>query len=196
MIGKMILAAAAVCIAMPASAQLLNNPGLDLLNALKEGEGTKAYNIVGEGNRAVINYRGPDNLTPLHVLVQQKNGNWMGFLLAKGADPDIAGPDGDTPLITAARIGFGEGASRLIGARADVNRVNRRGETPLIVAVNQRQPRLVQTLLEAGADPDRRDYVAGFSAREYAKRDTRMPELLRLIETTKRPVPKVSGPSR
>jgi hypothetical protein len=39
--------------------------------------------------------------------------------------------------------------------------------------------------MAAGADPDIPDRIAGFSARDYAKRDTRTPELLRLIESGK-----------
>ncbi len=188
--------AAAMLSAGAAQGQATGNPGLDLVNALKENQGSKAYGLVSEGASTIVNFRGADNLAPLHIVVQQKNANWVGFLLSNGANPDIAGPDGDTPLILAARLGFTEGASRLIGSRADVNRVNRRGESALIVAVNQRQLRVAQMLLQAGADPDKRDFAAGYSAREYAKRDTRMPEMLRLIETTARPRPQVVAPAR
>jgi ankyrin repeat protein len=59
------------------------------------------------------------------------------------------------------------------GARVDAT--NRRGETALTVAVQQRQPRLVELLLRAGANPDKADHVTGYSPRDYAKRDTRNP---------------------
>ena len=52
------------------------------------------------------------------------------------------------------------------------------GETALIVAVQQRQPPVVKLLLEAGANPDKADHAAGYSARDYAKRDTRSREIL------------------
>ena len=51
------------------------------------------------------------------------------------------------------------------------------GETPLIVAVQQRQPPIVKLLLAAGADPDKTDSAAGYSARDYAKRDSRAREI-------------------
>ena len=52
------------------------------------------------------------------------------------------------------------------------------GETALIVAVQQRQPRCVKLLLRSGANPDKTDHAAGYSARDYAKRDTRNREML------------------
>ena len=70
-------------------------------------------------------------------------------------------------------------------AGALVDKANRLGETALIVAVQQRQPAIVSTLLKLGANPDKTDHAAGYSARDYAKRDTRSRELLKLIETVK-----------
>ena len=65
----------------------------------------------------------------------------------------------------------------------------------LIVAVQQRQPQTVRLLLEAGADPNKADHAAGYSARDYAKQDRRTTELLKLIDTVK-PTRKASmGPS-
>ena len=61
------------------------------------------------------------------------------------------------------------------------------GETPLIIAVQNRDLALVRLLLANGADPDRTDSAAGFSARDYARRDTRSRELLAAIEASKRP---------
>ena len=62
---------------------------------------------------------------------------------------------------------------------------DRAGETPLIVAVQQRRPQIVRVLLGAGADPDKPDSAAGYSARDYAKRDTRSRQILDLIEAKK-----------
>ena len=61
----------------------------------------------------------------------------------------------------------------MLMGRAQVDKANNVGETALIVAVQQRQPAIVEMLLEAGANPDRQDHASGYSAREYAKRDTR-----------------------
>jgi ankyrin repeat protein len=49
----------------------------------------------------------------------RRDTTWMGFLLAKGADPNIRDNKGDTPLVVAANLGFVEGVDALIanGAR-------------------------------------------------------------------------------
>ncbi len=102
---------------------------------------------------------------------------------------------GDTPLIIAARIGFEEAADYMVRLGARVDTPNRRGETALIVAVQQRQPRVVELLLKAGANPDKADHSAGYSARDYAKRDTRNPGMLKLIDTVKSTKKAVAGPN-
>ncbi len=71
----------------------------------------------------------------------------------------------------------------LQGAKVDAT--NNMGETALIAAVMQRQTAAVRRLLEAGADPDKADTSAGYSARDYALRDTRARDILRLIEAKK-----------
>ena len=44
---------------------------------------------------------------------------------------------------------------------------------------------MVKLLLDAGADPDRTDNVAGYSARDYASRDPRSRDILKLINDKK-----------
>ena len=44
---------------------------------------------------------------------------------------------------------------------------------------------LLGALLDAGANPDRSDAAAGYSARDYATRDPRAREILKLIEDKK-----------
>ena len=171
--------------------------GEAFLSALRQGDGTKAYNLADGRGSTVVNYRGGDDgSAALHIVTRRRNSNWMGFLLANGADPDIADRNGDTPLILAARSGYAEGVARLLMARANVNKPNKLGETPLIVAVQARQPRIVSTLLKLGADPDKADHASGYSARDYAKRDNRSTEMLRLIETVKSQRARVAEPAR
>ena len=185
----------ALLAAAPATAQVDVNHGAALLKALRESEGSAARALVEEHGRPVVNYREPKGDSALHIVVRARSSDWTGYLLSKGADPNLAGRDGDTPLIEAARIGWRPGLTRLLGARADPNKPNRRGETPLIVAVQHRQAEAVEMLLRAGADPDRKDYSQGYSARDYARRETRMPQLLKLIESAKAPA-RSAGPGR
>jgi ankyrin repeat protein len=88
-------------------------------------------------------------------------------------------------LIAAARVGFEDAVEWLLSLGAKVDAPNRMGETPLIIAVQQRQPQIVRVLLNAGADPDKPDAAAGYSARDYAKRDNRSRQILDLIEAKK-----------
>jgi ankyrin repeat protein len=73
----------------------------------------------------------------------------------------------------------------LIGLGANIDTTNRAGETALIIAVQQRDVRLAKLLLERGANPDRTDAVAGYSARDYATRDPRARDILKLINDKK-----------
>jgi ankyrin repeat protein len=183
------------CLATPAFAQLQGSEGEKFLEAVKSRDNATAVPMVEEPGSRLVNYRGYDGDTALHLATRNRDLSWINFLLSKGAEPDIGDKNGDTALIIAARIGFEDAADYLIRYRANVDATNRRGETALIVAVQQRQPRLVEALLKAGASPDKADHAAGYTARDYAKRDNRNPQLLKLIDTVKSTKKKVAGPS-
>ena len=180
----------------PAAAQFTGSDGEAFLAALKEGDSGKAVELVEKPGSTVVSYRAADGGTGLHIALRKRTLNWVGYLLAHEADPNLADKNGDTPLIIASRLGFGEGVERLLRARAVVDKPNRLGETPLIVAAQGRQAGIVRMLLEAGADPDKADHAAGYSARDYAKRDTRSAELVRLMDMVKPKKQTVVGPVR
>lgn len=172
-------------VAAPTMAQIgFGYEGPQFLKAVREGDGAKATALADSSGPGVINYRGEDGDSALHVVTRFRSNNWMGYLLQRGADVNLAGRDGDTPLIIAARSGFTDGAERLLSKGANIDKANKLGETALIAAVQQRQPAMVKLLLAKGADPAKTDRV-GYTARDYAKRETRFPEILRLIETVK-----------
>lgn len=190
------LAIAAALAATPAAAQLHGSDGEAFISAMKEGEGSKALELVEKPGSTVVNYRGDDGNAGLHIAMRQRNANWVGFLLSRDADPDLGDKNGDTPLIIAARMGFTEGAARMLMKQALVDKPNRLGETALIVAVQQRQTAIVRMLLEAGANPDLADYASGYTARDYAKRDNRSTEMLQLIESVKVTKKAAIGPTK
>lgn len=179
----MFWALAASFAAVPAGAQTRSENEI-FINAVRDRDGARAMEALESRGPAVLNARSEKGETPLIVAIGQRDAMWTRFLLQKGADPNLSErAGGDTPLLAAARIGYGDAIEWLIEAGAKVDEPNRRGETPLIVAVQQRRPAIVRMLLDKGANPDRRDSVVGLSARDYAKRDTRSRELLRLIES-------------
>ena len=182
-----VMAAAAV-MATSAVAQQLGEVGETFVRAVKDKDGAKVDELLQDKGMTLINTRNVNGETALMITVARRDNTWTSFLLSNGADPNIANRDGDTPLIMAARIGYLEAAQWLVGKKARIDEANRMGETPLIVAVQGRHTPLVKYLLSRGANPDKTDNAAGYSARDYAKRDSRNPEILRLIEAaTKKP---------
>ena len=171
--------------ASPAMTQTLMPPGYDFVDAVKKSDGGKAIDLLSS-HPAIINTKDGEGNTALIIAINRSDDQWTGFLLNKGADPNLSGKDGDTPLIAAARVGFEPAVEWLLGLGAKVDATNRMGETPLIIAVQQHQTQIVRVLLNQGADPDRTDHAAGYSARDYATRDNRARDILKLI-TDKKP---------
>ena len=170
--------------AAPATAQSSFLQG-DFVSAVRSRDGNKAMDLLRSKGNIVLNTRDDKGETALIVAISRRDDQWTGFLLNQGADPNLAARSGDTPLIAAARVGYLGAAADLVRLRAKVDAANRMGETALIVAVQQRQKEIVKLLLAAGANPDRADSAAGLTARDYAKRDTRSRDILKLIEAKK-----------
>jgi ankyrin repeat protein len=166
--------------AAPAAAQTLSS--VDFVSAVRDRDGDKAMEMLQSRGNQIINLRNDRGETALIVAIQRRDDTWTGFLLNQGADPNLAARNGETPLIAAARVGFMGALADLIRMNAKVDAANRMGETALIVAVQNRHREIVKVLLALGADPDKADSAAGYSARDYAKRDTRSRDLLKLIE--------------
>lgn len=181
-----ILAVAALGASSPAAGQTLTSAGYDFLDAVKKSDGGKATNLLDTHPNGLINSKDNDGNTALIIALNRSDEQWAGFLLNKGADPNLGGKGGDTPLIVASRVGFEQAVEWLIGVGAKVDGTNKMGETPLIVAVQQHQIPVVRVLLSQGADPDRTDHAAGYSARDYATRDLRARDILKMIQD-KRP---------
>jgi uncharacterized protein len=172
---------AMLLVAAPAAAQMSMSSG-DFVAAVRDRDGDKAMELLQTRGNQIINLRNDRGETALIVAIQRRDDTWTGFLLNQGADPNLAARNGETPLIAAARVGFMGALADLIRLRAKVDAANRMGETALIVAVQNRHPDIVKVLLALGADPDKADSAAGYSARDYAKRDTRSRDLIKLIE--------------
>jgi uncharacterized protein len=172
-------------LAAPLAAQLNGSDGEAFLKAVRDDSPGKAIELLNAAGSTVSNYRGYSGEAALHIVARRRDGSWLAYLISKGADPNMGDKNGDTALIIVSRIGYDEGARTLLAQGARVDLGNKLGETPLIVAVQQRQARTARLLLEAGANPDKADHAAGYTARDYAKRDTRTSELLKLIETVK-----------
>ena len=190
---NLVLASAAVVMSASGVAQSLTDSGETFVRAVREKDGDKVTKFLEEGGSTIVNARSVNGETGLLIVLARRDATWTQFLLGNGADPNLAHrSSGDTPLIVAARIGFTLGAEWLLSKKARVDDTNRMGETPLILAVQGRHTPLVKVLLARGANPDKPDNAAGYSARDYAKRDGRSAEILKLIEA-KKPSAKPAG---
>ena len=180
-----VIIAATALAASPAAAQTTGTPGNDFVDAVKKRDGDKAIGILDAHPHGIVDTKDGEGNTGLIIAISRSDETWTGYLLNKGADPNLGGKGGDTPLISAARVGFDQAAQWLIALGAKVDATNRMGETALIIAAQQRELPMARMLLDAGANPDRSDSAAGYSARDYATRDPRARDILKLIEDKK-----------
>lgn len=190
-----LLAVTLAVMAVPALAQFSDS--YNFLKAVRERDGAKASEIVASPSSTAINAReNGSGEGALHIVTRGRDLGWLNFLLARGARPDLQDNQGNTPLTLAAQIGWAEGAEQLLARRANVNLSNGRGETALILAVQRRDIVLTRLLLGQGADPNRTDSVAGLSALDYARRDSRAAAILRLLQAPRQRIIQNYGPPR
>jgi uncharacterized protein len=92
-------------------------------------------------------------VTPLHLACTNRSAAMVRRLLTAGANPNATLLRGETVLMECARTGNAEAVAALLKAGARVNEkevVNQ--QTALMWAVAQQHPKVVQALLEGGAD--------------------------------------------
>ena len=156
----------------------------NFLKAVKDRKGEEAEKFLSEPGSVIINTRdGSTGETALHIVIQRRDSTWLGYLLQKGANPNLADKKGTTPLMLATQLGYVDGIDWLVRKKAVVDQTNRSSETALILAVQLRNLEAVRALLKAGANPDKTDSRAGYSARDYAKQDGRASAIAAIIES-------------
>ena len=189
-----LLGSMALALLVPGPAQAQFSDNYNFLKAVKDKDGEKVTDLIQKPGSTVINSRDVstgDNA--LHIIVARRDATWLTFLLAKGANPNLTDNDGNTPLMDAVQGRFEEGVRTLLAYKAQVDKVNNSGETPLVRAVQLRDVGLVRLLVAQGANPEKRDTIAGMSARDYAARDGRTPGLVEALNAAK-PAAAPKGP--
>lgn len=196
LVALALVAGSATGTAVVATAQ--RSAGYQFLQAVRERDGAKVQEILNEPGTVIVNTRDPStNGTALHIVTERRDLVWIRFLLAQRADPNLGDRDGSTPLMIAANLGFVDGIQALVAGGARINQANGRGETALHFAVQRRDVNTVRALVEAGADPELQDSVAGKSPRDYASEDVRLAAVLAALDRrTPAPIanPLVAGP--
>lgn len=185
----------AVLAAAPAAAQQ-QSESYKFLQAVRESKGNDVLAILDRPGATIINARDvTSGEGALHIVVKRGDETYLRYLLQKGADPNLRDRAGNTPLLLAVSGGQAGLVPILVAGGANVNLGNGGGETPLIRAVQRRDLATARALVAAGADPDQTDNVAGQSARDYARADTRTPAMTKLLdEAPKRTRAAVAGP--
>lgn len=181
----------------PLAAQSFTSHGYEFIKAVRDRDGTKAEELLNKPGNTIIDSRDDDTgETALHITVKRRDGTWLRYMIAKGANLNARDRQGMTPLADAAQIGFADGARLLASQGASVDLPDNRGETPLILAVQGHDLETVRVLVNAGANPRITDNVTGMSALDYAKRDPRSAMILKVLQEAK-PVAKheVEGPT-
>ncbi|MFT3964873.1 MAG: ankyrin repeat domain-containing protein [Sphingobium sp.] len=179
-----------------ASAQMMSD-SYKFLEAVRKSDGATVTGYVDKPGTTLVNTRDrTTGETALLITVSRRDLTYMRYLLDHGARPDLPANDGRTPLMLAVEKRFPEGVEVLLAARANVNQANGRGETPLMRAVQMQDVAMVRLLVNNGADPRKRDSLAGMSARDYAERDARIPGMIEALDAAKpaAPAKAVQGP--
>lgn len=189
-----VAAAAVVLVSVPATAQQYSD-SYTFLKAVRERDGNKVTDLASVPGTVVLSAKDRSTGdTALHIVARNRDLSWLGFLLAKGAKADAQNNEGMTALAIAAQLGWTEGVEALLNRRASVDMANVRGETPLILAVQKRDVMTVRQLIAKGANPKKADRVAGYSALDYAKRDSRSAAIVKALEAPAPVQAPVAGP--
>jgi len=95
--------------------------------------------------------------TALSIAVKSRNSSIVSALVEAGAFRDCRDSDGSTPLMYAARAGLLDVAALLIEKGCDVNAASQKsGKTALILAAEEGHSSIVDLLVKANADKERR----------------------------------------
>jgi ankyrin repeat protein len=190
------VAASMLAASPPAAAQFTES--YKFLKAVRDGDGAKVQEALDSPGSTLVNTKDySSGEAALHIVVKRRDSTWLGFLLGKGAQPDVRDGQGNTPLALASQLGFSDGVQQLLSRGAKVDLENSQGETPLILAVHNRDLVTTRLLLTAGANPKKADRIAGKSARDYATEDRRAAAILKILDEAKpaKPSAKMSGPT-
>lgn len=179
---RLALAGALLATAFPAAAQLQGSPGYAFLQAVRDDKGDDVDKILAKPGTRIIDTQDPTSGEgALHIVAKRNDSRYTAYLLAKGANPNLKDRQGNTPLMVAIDHGYAGLVPILLKGKANPNIAGDGGQTALIKAVLRRDEDMVRALLDAGGDPDRKDYLAGKSARDYANADTRSTAMAKLF---------------
>jgi ankyrin repeat protein len=130
--------------------------GLDVFDAAATGNISVVRNLL-QTDRASVDDRGADGLTPLHLAAAYGQLEMSRLLLGRGADPNAVAQNEtrSTPLHVAIEAGHRDTATLLLALGASPNAIQHNGWTPLHGAAKKGDQPVVDMLLLRGADTTR-----------------------------------------
>src|SRR3546814_16003405 len=93
-----LFAALAAGIMVPTVAHAQFSDSYNFLKAVKDRDGDKVLNLIGEPGTIINTRASTTGETALHIVIAHRDAVWVTFLLGKGARQDIADQQGTTTL--------------------------------------------------------------------------------------------------
>jgi ankyrin repeat protein len=123
---------------------LLKNDTTYLTQMLKEGfdMSETVFDVPG----------GSDKSTSLEFAVRKNNVRLVQFLLEKCVNPNVGSVNGETPLIISIKAAFHQISEKLIVEGANTCKPDTDGKTPLYWAVETKNKKIINLLLDHGAE--------------------------------------------
>ncbi len=158
---------------------------MSIHKAIEKGDRKKVKALLAAG--APVDERNGDRQTPLMVAVLYKLLPLFKTLLKAGADVNAADRTGDSVMHYAATYGTPTLVQALLERGPNLGARNTEGETPLMVALTAR---VVELLLQAGADPHARrkdgltllDLCEIYRKHKRTSKESKISQLLRAAE--------------
>lgn len=198
MVRRPVLAAMlAFALLAPQPARAQFSDSFKFLEAVRKGDGPAIVKAIEVPGVTPINTKDRSSgETALHIVIGKRDLVWTRYMITHGARLDTTDNMGRSPLMLAVERRFVEGAAELLVKKANPNLANGSGETPLIRAVQIGDLEMVRLLLGGGADPNRRDTIAGMSAIDYAKREERSSGMMEALMSKAKAAPAkgIQGP--
>lgn len=116
------------------------------------------------------NLAGVDGMTPIHWAARRGRELTVDKLISQGVDYNRKDVKGRTPLHMAAMLGHLDTALALIAQQVPLNVPDHTGQTSLHIAAGKGNVKLVEALLEGGADPSIREKSQNLTPLALAER--------------------------